>query len=432
MMRASLDEVAGGPTAVTTDDRVTEEVEFDPFALQDTVTGDIRDPYPKMAELRRQSAVHLGAIDFTGDSVTVATSPEVGECSSVSVFGHDEVVAALRDDQTYSSTVYEGIMGIVMGRTILQMDAPHHRVQRALVSPAFRSRILERWETALVGSVVDDLIDKFAGRGRADLVRELTFGFPVQVIARILGLPMYDYPKFQRWTVELISVAADWERGMAASHALGTYLTDVIAQRRAEPADDLISELAVAEIEGQQLSDEEILAFLRLLLPAGVETTYRATGNLLFGLLQDPVQLDALRRDRTLFPRAFEESLRWEPPVTLILRRTMKDTVLGGVRIPAGTDVGLFLGAANRDERRYDDPDRFDIFREAQQHVGFGFGVHMCMGMHLARMESRVAVNAILDRLADIRLDPAPGDDPHIHGLAFRSPTSLPVSFTAC
>lgn len=435
-MGSSLDEMTGTPvddlTAVPVGDLVVEEVEFDPFALQDTVTGDIRNPYPRMAELRRQSAVHLGAIDFTGDTVGVMPSPEIGKWSSASVFGHDEVATALRDDRTFSSTVYEGIMGIVMGRTILQMDAPHHRVQRALVTPAFRSRVLERWETALVGSVVDDLIDRFAGRGHADLVRELTFGFPVRVIARILGLPMHDYPKFQRWTVRLISVAADWERGMAASLELGAYLTDVITQRRAEPADDLISELVVAEIDGQRLSDEEILAFLRLLLPAGVETTYRATGNLLFGLLENPEQLDALRRDRSLYSRAFEESLRWEPPVTLILRRTTRDTLLGGVGIPADTDVGLFLGAANRDERRYDNPDRFDIFRQAQQHVGFGFGVHMCLGMHLARMESRVAVNAILDRLDDLRLDPAPGDDPHIHGLAFRSPTSLPVSFTAC
>ena len=149
----------------------------------------------------------------------------------------------------------------------------------------------------------------------------------------------------------------------------------------------------------------------------------------MFGLLHHRDQLDALRHDRSLFAQSFEESLRWEPPVTVILRRTMEDTVLGGVSIPAHTDVGLFLGGANRDDRRYTDPDAFDVFREAQQHVGFGFGVHMCLGMHLARMEARVAVNALLDRFDDIRLDPAPGEDPHIHGLAFRSPTSLPVSF---
>ncbi|MDQ1360051.1 MAG: hypothetical protein QOJ44_428 [Acidimicrobiaceae bacterium] len=408
----------------------TAEATFDPFELQDTVTGDIRDPYPRMAELRRQGAVHVGQIDFTGNEVP-APPVDTGQPPPVSVLGHDEVVIALRDDKTYSSTVYEGIMGAVMGRTILQMDAPQHKLQRALVSPAFRSRVLERWEAGLVRSVVDDLIDEFAGRGHADLVRQLTFGFPVRVIARILGLPMDDYSRFQQWTLELISVAMDWERGMAASEALGSYLTAIIDQRRLHPADDLISDLVAADIDGEKLCDEDILAFLRLLLPAGVETTYRATGNLLFGLLQDPDQLNAVRNDRTLYAQAFEESLRWEPPVTMILRRTLKDTELGGVAIPANSDVGLFLGGANRDERRYTDPDEFDIFRQAQQHVGFGFGVHMCLGMHLARMESRVAVNALFDRLDDIRLDLEPDDDPHIHGFAFRSPTSLPVSFSA-
>jgi cytochrome P450 len=416
-MSVSLDETVSGPVA------------FDPFELQDTVTGNIRDPYPQMDELRRQAVVHVGEINFTGadpiHSPMIANRP-----LPVSVFGHDEIVTVLRDDRTYSSTVYEGIMGMVMGKTILQMDAPNHKVQRALVSPAFRSRVLERWETELVRSVVDELIDQFAGRGHADLVRELNFGFPVQVISRILGLPTTDYPQFQRWTVELISVAANWDRAIAASAQLGEYLTDVLDARRAEPADDLISDLVVAEVEGERLTDEEILSFLRLLLPAGVETTYRATGNVLFGLLHHPDQLEALRADRSLFAQAFEESLRWEPPVTMILRRTLKDVELGGVAIPEGTDVGLFLGAANRDPRRYDDPGTFNLFREAQQHVGFGFGVHMCLGMHLARMESRVAVNALLDRFDDIRFDGSADGDPHIHGMAFRSPTSLPVTFS--
>ena len=416
-MSVSLDETVGG------------QVAFDPFELQDTVTGNIRDPYPQMAELRKEGPVYVGQVDFVG--VDPVASPLIADRPlPVSVFGHDEIVTVLRDDRTFSSTVYEGIMGMVMGKTILQMDAPNHKIQRALVSPAFRSRVLERWEVELVRSVVDDLIDKFAGRGHADLVRELNFGFPVQVISRILGLPMKDYPQFQRWTVELISVAANWDRALAASAQLAEYLTDVLNQRRAEPADDLISDLVVAEVEGERLTDEEILSFLRLLLPAGVETTYRATGNVLFGLLQHPEQLEALRADRALFAQAFEESLRWEPPVTMILRRTLKDAELGGVAIPEGTDVGLFLGAANRDPRRYDDPDTFNMFREAQQHVGFGFGAHMCLGMHLARMESRVAVNALLDRFDDIRFDAGADDDAHIHGMAFRSPTSLPVTFS--
>ncbi len=399
---------------------------FDPFELQDTVSGNIRDPYPRMHELCRQSPVHVGAVDL-GDGEDL---PEVGHPLPVTVFGYDEVVQVLRDSETYSSTVYEGVMGLVMGRTILQMDEPDHRLHRALVSPTFRSKILQRWEEGLVRCVVDELIDGFIDRGHADLVQEVTFNFPVQVIARILGLPRADFPVFQRWAIEITSVTANWERGLAASEALRAYFADVLEERRRRPADDLISELVVAEVEGRRLTDEEIYSFLRLLLPAGVETTYRASGSMLYGLLTNPDQLAAVVDDRDLIGQAFEETIRWEPPVTVILRRATKATELAGVPVEEGADVALLLGAANRDERKYEDPDRFNLFRESRQHVGFGFGIHVCLGMHLARMETRVAMNTLFDRLPDLRLDPAPDQDLHIKGMAFRSPIALPVAFT--
>jgi cytochrome P450 len=399
---------------------------FDPFELQDTVSGNIRDPYPLMAELRRRSPVHVGPIDL-GDGADEAdpTRPP-----PVTVLGFDETVQVLRDNDTYSSTVYEGIMGAVMGRTILQMDEPEHRLHRALVSPTFRSKVLEQWEGDLVQRVVNELIDRFAGQGEADLVQELTFNFPVQVIAQILGLPRSDFPMFQRWAIHITSVASNWDRGVAASEALRDYFADVLAERRRRPADDLISELLVAEVDGRRLSDEEIYSFLRLLLPAGVETTYRASGNLLYGLLTNPDQLHRVMDDRSLLPDAFEETIRWEPPVTVILRRAMRDTELAGVPIMEGADVALLLGAANRDERKYEHPERFDLFRASRQSVGFGFGVHVCLGMHLARMETRVAINTLFDRLPDMRLAPAPDQDLHIKGMAFRSPIALPVAFT--
>jgi cytochrome P450 len=399
-------------------------VPFDPFELKDVVSGSIRDPFPLLRELLRESPVHVGPIDL-GEGI------EAGDPSlppPVTVFGFDEVVQVLRDNETYSSVVYSDVMGPVMGRTILEMDEPEHRGTRALVAGSFRSKMLERWEEGLVARVVNELVDNFADRGRSDLVRDVTFNFPVQVIARILGLPRSDYPRFQRWAIEITSVAANWERGVAASSALRDYFAEVMAERRASPGDDLISDLVLAEIDGERLNDEEIYSFLRLLLPAGVETTYRASGSMLFALLNDRAQLEALYADRSLFPQAFEEAVRWEPPVTVILRRAQCDTELAGVKIEKGADIGLMIGAANRDERKYADPDRFDMFRDVRQHVGFGFGVHVCLGMHLARMESRVAINTLFDRLGPFRLDPdvAP---PHIEGLAFRSPLSLPVVF---
>jgi cytochrome P450 len=399
---------------------------FDPFELQDTVSGNIRDPYPLMAELRRQSPVHVGPIDL-GDG---ADEADPGKPQPVTVFGFDEAVQVLRDNETYSSGLYEGIIGEVMGRTILQMDEPEHRLHRALVSPTFRSKVLERWEGDLVQRVVNELIDGFAGLGSADLVQELTFNFPVQVIAQILGLPRSDFPTFQRWAIHITSVASNWERGVAASGELRDYFAAVLDERRAHPADDLISELLVAEVDGRRLDDEEIYSFLRLLLPAGVETTYRASGSLLYGLLTNPDQLARVIEDRSLIPAAFEEAIRWEPPVTVILRRATRDTELAGVAIEEGADVALLLGAANRDERKYEHPERFDLFRASRQSVGFGFGVHVCLGMHLARMETRVALNTLFDRLPDMRLAPEPGQDLHIKGMAFRSPIALPIAFT--
>jgi cytochrome P450 len=401
-------------------------VVFDPFELKDTVSGAVRDPYPRMHELRRQSPVHTGPIDL-GDGATPA---DPNRPPPVTVFGFDEVVQVLRDGETYSSAVYEGIMGMVMGRTILQMDEPEHRINRALVSQSFRSKVLEHWEESLVAVVVNELIDGFIDAGRADLVREVTFNFPAQVIAHILGLPRADYPSFQRWAIELTSVAANWDRGMAASAALRDYFAAVMEERRVTPGDDLISDLVRVEVDGTKLTDEEIYSFLRLLLPAGVETTYRASGNLLLALLGDRTQFDALYNDRSLFPEAFEEALRWEPPVTVILRRATRDTELAGVQVAAGADVALLLGAANRDERKYADPDRYDMFRPGRQHLGFGFGVHVCLGMHLARMESRVAITTLFDRLGPFSLDPS-AEAPHIEGMAFRSPLSLPVVFAA-
>jgi cytochrome P450 len=399
---------------------------FDPFELQDSVSGNIRDPYPRMAELRKIAPVHKGPIDL-GDGLDPV---DPSRPQPITVLGFDETVQVLRDNETYSSTVYECVMGSVMGRTILQMDEPEHRLHRALVSPTFRSKVLEQWEGDLVERVVNELIDGFASRGTADLVRELTFDFPVQVIAQILGLPRSDFPMFQKWAIHITSVASNWDRGVAASEALRDYFADVLAERRRAPAGDLISELATCEVDGRHLGDEEIYSFLRLLLPAGVETTYRASGSMLYGLLTNPDQLRRVMDDRSLVPDAFEETIRWEPPVTVILRRATRDTELAGVPVEEGADVGLLLGSANRDERKYDHPELFDIFRASRQSVGFGFGVHVCLGMHLARMETRVAINTLFDRLPDMHLAPEPDQDLHIKGFAFRSPIALPIAFT--
>jgi cytochrome P450 len=215
---------------------------------------------------------------------------------------------------------------------------------------------------------------------------------------------------------------------MAASAALREYLLEFVAARRAAPANDLVSLLAKAQHDGQRLTDDEILAFCRLLLPAGAETTYRSSGNLLFGLLSHPEQLDTVRRDRSLVPQAIDEGLRWECPLLTVIRLALRDTEVQGVRLPAGAVLILHIGSANHDEGRWANPEAFDILRARQPNAAFAAGGHVCLGMHLARMETRVALNRVLDRLPGLRLDPdAP--PPVITGTAFRAPTALPVLF---
>ena len=388
-------------------------------------SGTVRDPYPSFAELRKQGPiVKIDLSGMTGGSTMMKNMPK----EIFVAVTHEAVSHVLRDGVTFSSSGYEQIMGVVMGHSILEMDEPEHSRYRGLIQQAFTRKIQARWETELVHPIVHKLIDHFADRGRADLVRELTFPFPVNVIAGMLGLPHEDLPQFHRWAVELISVGHDWERGLAASKKLAEYFGGILAERREQPREDLISLLAQVELDGQRLTDDDIFAFLRLLLPAGAETTYRSSSNLLFGLLSHPEQLDAVRKHRSLIPQAIEEGLRWEAPLTGISRKASKDVEIFGVKIPEGATVAVNMGSANHDETRYENPEAFDIFRPPQQHMAFAFGPHRCLGMHLARMETTVALNAVLDRLPGVRLDPD-AEDVHITGQAFRAPSALPVVF---
>jgi cytochrome P450 len=389
-------------------------------SFDDAVSGDVRDPYTELARIRREQGVQR--LDLSGMPHDAAKPVFI-------VHRYDDVAQVLRDNETYSSSLILAFFGDALGQHVmLGMDEPAHRRHRALVSSAFTQRALARREKELVEQVGGALIDRFADRGRAELVRELTFPYPTQIIAGLLGLPRGDFARFQRWSISLLSITVNRERAVAASQALREYFAPILAARRADPRDDLISTLAQAEIDGEKLADEEIFSFLRLLLPAGVETTYRSTGNLLFGLLSNPDQLEAVRADRSLIPQAIEEAVRWEPPLLTITRVATRDTELGGHAIPAGSTVMPMLGSANRDDTRWEDPDRFDVFRAQKPHIGFGHGTHVCLGMHLARLEMRVALELLFDRLPNLRLDPA-GDDPHIRGQVFRSPTSLPVLF---
>lgn len=401
--------------------------DYDPFEEFNRAMGAgiVQNPYPEFQTMRREGHIYpadirsLMGLDAEADLGDMGELPDIWTVSSF-----EAVHEVLKDGVRFSSAGYAEVMGAVMGHTILEMDEPEHHHYRSLIQQAFTRKEMEVWERELVRPIVDELIDGFADDGRADLVNRLFFPFPVNVIAGLLGLPRADLPQFHRWTVELIGVSIDFARAVSSSQKLRDYLAGFIDERRSDPGRDMISVLASAELDGHRLTDEEIFAFCRLLLPAGAETTYRSSSNLVYGLLTHPDQLDALRADRSLLPQAIEEGLRWEPPLLTIMRTATRDTDVCGMPVKQGAVLVVNMGAANHDDTRWDRADDFDIFRKPQPHMAFAFGPHMCLGMHLARMETKVAVGRLLDRLPDIRLDPT-AEPPYITGMTFRSPPSL-------
>lgn len=374
--------------------------------------SDVADPYPAYASLRRREPVK--AMEFPLGPTSIVTR-------------YDDVMAVLRDATLFSSSANGKGIGLVMGRTIIEMDGAEHSRHRNIIAPAFLPKALRRNLEQIIARVADDLLDRIVRRGSADLVSEFTHHFPVRIIAQLIGIPEEEYPKFQEWSFDLIGFASEPMKGFAASEALVQFLKPLIAARRAEPREDLLSTLSHAEVDGHRLTDEEIYSFLRLLLPAGAETTLRLMGTTLFALLSSPALLERVRADRGEIGWALDEALRWDAPVQFVSREATATTHIAGVEIPQGHYLLVAVGSANRDETHFNDPDRFDLDRHPTDHIAFGFGRHFCLGSHLARLEATIGINAMLDRLPDLRLDPA--EESGIVGLAFRSPNRLPVRF---
>jgi cytochrome P450 len=385
----------------------------------------LRNPYSIFERRRRDtSGVFRGSVmDWT------QAPDELRPKDLYAAVSFDAVNRVFRDTKAFNSHIYDSTVGLFMGPTILAMEGKKHREHRNLVSAAFKSKSLLRWEPEIIRPVVSALIDEFIDAGEADLVREFTLEFPTRVISKLLGLPEEDLPWFRKRAVELISYNVKYKRAFEASAALKDYFSDQIDKRRSKPTEDIIGDLVAAEIDGERLSDEAIYSFLRLLLPAGLETTYRSSGNLLYLLLTHPDQFRAVQADRELMAPAIEEGLRFETPLTTVQRYAAEATELEGVALPEGAVIDVCIGSANRDERRWERSEEFDIFRKRLPHISFAAGEHTCLGLHLARMETRVALECLLDRLTEIEL--ITDDNPHIYGQPFRSPTALPVTFGA-
>jgi cytochrome P450 len=379
------------------------------FAFRPEQMFDFPDPYPMFAALRRNQPV--------------LRAETVNRVSYV-VSRYDDVHAVLRDADLFSSRANSEV-GKYMGRTIIEMDGKEHARMRALITSVFTPRSIDAMSTR-VEHLTHTLIDDFARDGRANLVEQFTMLLPIQVIADIVGVPRADYPMFKDVSFKLVGFPRDPAAGLEASRTLREYLEPFIAARRADPRDDVISKLVTGTIEGAGLTDEEIVSFLRLLIPAGAETTARLIGSMLFALLVERERWERVRADRSLIRWAIDETLRWETPVVFVAREATRDTEIAGVPIPARNMVSAILGSANRDETHYQRPDDFDLDRRAVDHVSFGFGQHFCLGSHLARLEARTALGALFDRLPRARIDPD-ALPPTVSGLVFRSPQALPI-----
>lgn len=358
---------------------------------------------------------------------------------------YEDVSRAFKDS-AFTTSNYDWQVEPVHGKTMLQMSGREHAVRRALVAPAFRGNELERKFRQVIERNARELIDGFRHAGTADVVSDFATHFPINVIVDMLGLDKKDHARFQRWYTSVIAFLGNLSQdpdvaaaGARTREELAEYMIPIIRERRDNLGDDLLSTLCAAEVEGTRMSDEDIKAFVSLLLAAGGETTDKAVGSLFKNLLANPDQLAAVRENRDLIPQAFAETLRYSPPVHMIMRQPAEDVAVSGVVIPAGSTVTCLIGAANRDPRRFADPDTFDIFRTdlptntafsaAAKHLAFALGRHFCVGALLAKTEVEVATNQLLDAMPDLELQA--GANPVEHGVFTRGPASLPVTFTS-
>jgi hypothetical protein len=291
-------------------------------------------------------------------------------------------------------------------RNLLMLDPPDHTRLRGLVAKAFTPRVVERLRPR-IESLVEELLDRVAARGEMELVADFAEPLPVIVIAELLGLPREDRAQFKRWADELavlvdpVAIVGGFERVQEAFDEICAYLRGIFAARRAAPRDDLISALVAAEERGDTLSEAELISTLILILGAGHETTTNLLGNAVLALLRHPDERKRLQDEPSLCESAVEEFLRYDSPVQGTDRMAKEDLHVGDARVRAGEFAVLLIGAANRDPARFSEPDRLDLGRPDNHHLAFGQGLHFCLGATLARLETRIAISALLRRFPD-------------------------------
>ncbi len=378
-----------------------------------------RNPYPAYEHMRRLAPVfHLAPFDVW------------------MVFDFDGVKRALVDHDTFSSDLSHAPGNGNPGEWFIFFDPPRHTKLRALISRAFTPGVVAKLAPR-VRELSRQLLDQTIERGAMDLAADFAVPLSMRVIAEMLGVPAEDWPRYRRWSDVIVKIAGTFTRDAAAARIVDEYravsaemrafLPQWIARRSANP-DALLTRLVEAEVDGERLTQGEILGFVQLLLVAGQETTANLINNAILCFLEHPAQLDRLRAAPALLPSSIEEVLRYRSPLQWMPRATRRDVELSGRVIPAGKLVFPMIGSANRDPTRFPDPDRFDIARDPNPHLAFGHGIHACLGAPLARLEARIALADFLERIERFELASDQPWEPR-PALGVHGPSRLPIRF---
>jgi pimeloyl-[acyl-carrier protein] synthase len=381
-----------------------------------------RNPYPTYAKLRTQDPVHW---NFLSQSWIISR--------------YRDIDAILRDYTRFSNdsrhrqavSQAQAASSNPSGPSLLFLDPPDHTRLRSLVQQAFTPRAVEALAPR-IRQIAAHLLDQIPNLAVFEVMEALARPLPMIVMAELLGVPTQDLAQFQKWSrqrarvIEPMMTAREHQLATQAAHELDAYFLGLIEQRRMEPQDDLISALVAAEAAGDQLSHDELLVMLRLLLVAGNETTTNLIGNGLLALLRHPDQLQMLRADPSLTPGAVEELLRYDSPVQVMARTALQDMDLDGRPIRRGQGVVLLLGSANRDPEVFSQPEQLDIKRHGSSSLVFGRGIHHCLGGPLARLEARIVFETLLERFVEMHLLAA--DPPFRDNVVLRGLQALPIS----